>query len=162
MIQDGIDYGEGFCRATEPGPDVEFRNMRGEWVARDFPDNPLNINGMFYRQPIKPKDKSMIEKMIQVNNPHHCLVDAGQNAKLLIGAVKVTLAEAERLGEVAKKMREDMEIKAGDFFMFKGFQINKCEFPDTDYWTKYDLRNCTKITNPAHIQSLTEIYEGMK
>ena len=53
MIQDGIDYGEGFCRADEPGPDVEWRTTGG-WQKRMYPCNALEL-GAIYRQPIKPK-----------------------------------------------------------------------------------------------------------
>ena len=78
----------------------------------------------------------------------------------------VTLAEAERLGEVAKKMREDMEIKVGDFVMYRK-EGRRVLSVDRDclhvaHGNPICFSDCTKITNPAHIQSLTEIYEGMK
>lgn len=37
MIQDGIEYGEGYERATEPGPDVErlaYYEDGPTWVKR--------------------------------------------------------------------------------------------------------------------------------
>ena len=157
MIHDGIDYGEGHEKATEPGPGVERLAYYANgplWIPRSNRDNfEMEVK---YRQPIKPKEKSMSEKIkVTATSP------MGEGFQ-----VYLTLAEAEKAGEVAKKMREDMEIKTGDFVMYRK-EGRRVLSVDRDCLHVANgnpicFSDCTKITNPAHIQALTEIYEGMK
>jgi hypothetical protein len=209
MIQDGVDYEIGYCKATEPGPDVEWTSGFDIWKRRSHPESDFK-NCLRYRQPIKlqlqagesyymrngqvvgdleylnlddeaypywsnkhcaiwasngkdslprpsemdlvehiPKQKEakMNERMIAVNA--WC---AGTDCK---SRLEVTLSEAERLGEEARKMREENKIKAGDFFMFNNMVLRALG-------TGIYSDKATKITNPAHIKALTEIYEAMK
>lgn len=54
-IIDGIDYGMGYEKATEPGPDVETlttgETCSHQWVKRQYPKNPLQ-HGSLYRRPL--------------------------------------------------------------------------------------------------------------
>lgn len=162
MIQDGIDYGYGFCRATEPGPGVEWSSGKTQegfemWEPRSHPEYGFEPD-LIYRQPIKAKARSMSDIWIALK---HCKTESNLMPH-------VTLAEAERLGEVAKKMREDMEIKVGDWIYYEPQQlilkvdrIRDYEYVGTSGFIGAKL-GIVKITNPVHIQALTEIYEGMK
>lgn len=107
----------------------------------------------------------MIEKMILVNGGQV----RGTGPEFTFA---VTLAEAERLGQEAKRIKAENEIKAGDF-VFKSGDISRVTKVDKDMvwfggtWLGQNGvmgQNIqeNKITNPAHIQALKEIYEGMK
>jgi hypothetical protein len=109
-----------------------------------------------------PKEKDMKEQMIKGT--------ASVYASGTIGYydIHVTLGEAERLGAEAQLIKAENEIKAGDWVKNKenkligmvekvGRSIVYCL--ENVHW---GTETCTKITNPAHIQALNEIYEGMK
>lgn len=228
MIQDGIDYGEGFCRADEPGPDVEWRTTGG-WQKRMYPCNALEL-GAIYRQPIKPKPITLqtgesyrmrngeivgpIQERIRVYEPVYKFeMPGGGESWTASGKWRDDCSESDfdlvehittedkrmtfeewfqshedgewkstrqslaqqayeaglKSGEVAKKMREDIEINAGDFVMafdyirkVKMVKDHSCYFHNSTASSYVQSNLCTKITNPAHIQALTEIYEGMK
>ena len=103
-----------------------------------------------------PKDKAMSEQMVIVNcrnwpSPGH---------------VALTLDEAERAGNEAKRIKAENEIKAGDFVVYRK-EGRKVLSVDRDclhvaHGNPICFSDCTKITNLAHIQALREIYEGMK
>lgn len=89
----------------------------------------------------------------------------------MVYGLHVTLAEAERLGEEAKRIKAENEINAGDWFMDKCDKAIRMCIKNSmgrlwyccggiEDWMHES--NCIKITNPAHIQALKEIYEGMK
>jgi hypothetical protein len=241
MIQDGINYGIGYCKATEPGPDVECRmsdsddwgkntdyntttTPSGKNCYRSMAESSL-IGGNQYRQPIKlqlqagesyymrngevvgpievggwhsafrftfkgagatwnasgaqlklgKSEKDLVEhipkqKEAKMNDKYIKV----QNAKNIYYAEKtlhleVPISEAERLGEEAKRMREENKIKAGDFVMrndniYKVVRIDVASENLLIVTGGYFqcVTDCTKITNPAHIKALTEIYEAMK
>ena len=160
MIQDGIDYGEGYEKATEPGPAVEF--WTGEnWIPR-YDYKEIFSSVYKYRQPIKEKYITTEDKMnetfiaVKVTNP-------------MVYGLHVTLAEAERLGEEAKRIKAENEIKAGDWFIDNlDKAIRLCIRKTigrvwyccggTENWMSES--NTKKICYPD--KSVREIYEGMK
>ncbi len=135
----------------------------GTWEYRDSEGHGYKRNGevlnnynrnLITHLPREYWGKTKAEKMEPKENTMDNTITV-KNATL-------TLDEAIALGKEAQRIKAENEIKAGDYFLFNGFQINKSKSPDIDYWTKYELSNCKKITNPAYIQALKEIYEGMK
>jgi hypothetical protein len=69
MIIDGIDYGDGYTKATEPGPEVEIFDNEG-WTnnssfnTSEFPKTGVNlfrkysdIKGYKYRRPMTQAEK---------------------------------------------------------------------------------------------------------
>jgi hypothetical protein len=160
MIQDGIDYGEWYEKATEPGPDVEFYYI-GTWYKRDDPKENL-CSEYRYRKPIKPKENDMNEKMIDIMSPIIPRpISYGSDCK---SQYCIPLSEAIRLGEEAQRIKADNEIKAGDLFYTFG-SIRKCfawkngEILDVDGQI-HDKTKCKKIIDLT--RPLNEIYEGMK
>lgn len=144
MIQDGIDYGEGFCRADEPGPGVDHCCL----IITNS-DGVVRINN-YYRQPIKPKEKEVNEQYIKVLKAKNIYY---QDKTLQL---EVPLSEAIRLGEEAQRIKAENEIKAGDWYWaFNAIQKANIDIGCPTCDTK-------KIKNPTHIQALNEIYEGMK
>jgi hypothetical protein len=107
---------------------------------------------------IPPKEQSMSEKMIRVNASKFC---TGSFEAYL------TIDEAIRAGDEAKRiMEESNKIRIGDYIIYRGAirivsNIIGDEYTYADP-TGVSIHKKTKITNPAHIQALTEIYEANK
>jgi len=91
--------------------------------------NELSRNCLFCekRKPIKPKEEKMQEPMIPVTYETITWFYAAHQ----ISGASVTLSEAERLGEEAKRIRAEIakrdEIGPGDWIIFEGRSILKCE-----------------------------------
>jgi hypothetical protein len=167
MIQDEIGYGEGWEKATEPGPDVEilmFKNndeVIWKWEPRKKYDitAPLHPE-CSYRKPIKPKEEKMtFEAWFRSHENDEWKSTRQQLAQKAYDA-------GIKAGEEAKRIMEADKIKAGDFVQYDiGIkQIKTVE--RTRYWltngTWVTLSSVTKIANPAHIKAMTEIFEAMK
>jgi hypothetical protein len=109
---------------------------------------------------IKPKEEKMEEKDIKLDV--HTVVNYGDGTN----SVYVPISEAIRAGEEAKRIMEEDKIKEGDFVWYDtGIKrIKSVEM--TRYWLTnaswVTLSSVTKITNPAHIKALKEIFEAMK
>ena len=143
MIQDGIDYGEGYEKATEPGPYVQFCDD-GIWKYRESPEQNL-LKGFVYRQPIKPKEEKMEKPMIK------------SEAKLngVWYHVTMTLDKAEKAGEEAKRIKAEIakreEIGPGDWFYIEYNNcIYKCASVDGNVITttkrnRYGRCDCRKL-----------------
>ena len=109
-----------------------------------------------------PKEKDMKEQMIKGS--------ASVYASGTIGHydIYVTAAEAERLGAEAQRIKADNEVKAGGFVFWQDriLKVEKVKgkelFLCGEIESVLNVSKVLKITNPAHIQALNEIYEGMK
>jgi hypothetical protein len=134
MIQGGFDYGDGYEKASEPGPDVEcfcdgeFWSNNTKYNTSKYPNEMFDIYEFTkncidfkYRKPIKPKDektekKTVIVNVIRWSSPGH---------------VELTLAEAEKAGEEVKRIKAEIakreEIGPGDWFVYDRKRVCKCK-----------------------------------
>jgi hypothetical protein len=113
------------------------------------------------RTTIKPKEEKMEEKDIKLNV--HTVVNYGDGTN----RVYVPISEAIRAGEEAKRIMEEDKIKEGDWVLYDHHvvqisSITSNNFVRVNGGYLYPLQKLTKITNPAHIKALTEIFEAMK
>ena len=145
------DYKSKFMFETAEKTNALSWDADGEWNEDDEYEKDI----VEHIPKESPKENIMNEKLITVN-----LADS------YIKNTKVTLAEAERLGAEAKRIREENEIKEGDWFLAVG-SIRFCTANISEMlydkgacgWHK---SLCKKITNPDHIKTLNEIYEANK
>jgi hypothetical protein len=115
---------------------------------------------------IKPKEEKMQEKRILVRDEEIKWRYAAPNTSSL----SITIKEALRLYEEAKRIMEEDKIKVGDFVLYCK-AIHKVECAGLSSGIQklsligegvVPLSSVTKITNPAHIKALTEIFGAMK
>jgi len=143
MIQDGIDYGDGYEKATEPGDNLEF--WTGEkWIPRH--DQQECLSSCYkYRKPIKPKEEKMEEHLVRVN---------AKNLNFASWQAELTLDEAEKAGEEAKRIKAEIakreEIGPGDWFNC-GNILAQCDVREkptylrTRNGSRYYIGNCKKV-----------------
>jgi hypothetical protein len=158
MIQDGFDYGDGYEKATEPGPDVQvllkdFLHGGLGWHKRSEYMRTEPLDGVSkYRKPIKPKDEKMEKKTVIVNvigwpSPGH---------------VELTLAEAEKAGEEAKRIKAEIakreEIGPGNWVLYncqlmRATRVTECGMVYVNGGYQYPLRGLTKLHPPPEVRA---------
>ena len=163
MIVDGFDYGDGWTKATAPGPLVEWLSESREWKSR--PGIHLQLfRGEKYRRPMtdaeKQAEKAKEEKVkgpsiiVDVfDSPHWPKTEMRLNEAARIAQLPEVMAEVER-------QRKARTVDRMDWFWYHG-TIRRCAGVSTSGPQLTDnqgstlcVSECHKITDPAFIAML--------
>lgn len=223
-------YGDGFERATEPGPDVEWQLPDGTWAKRTFSTAWPLLAGFKYRRQIKLRagecsrmqDETIVDDLVQTGSRDYPwysaktgftwtneglrtkgnlpefqstnivahiekqpkensmteqvykfgMIEAKEVTIGCQGGSKVylmTLDQAIAIGEEAKAMKAEAEIKVGDFVMVHEHRLgrvincNEGFMEVSGFVSGLAATACRKIHGtPAELAFLKSVFDGAK